>query len=69
MRPLKVGCMSLGDQRPVRRTVSVSCPILGASAVICSLNMNFKSLKKLQKHNARVVLVKVSNSFQEGLKR
>ena len=58
-----------GDLRRVRRTALESAPILGVSAVICSLNMNFQSLKNPQKHNARVVLVKVSNSFQEGLKR
>lgn len=58
-----------GDLRRVRRTALESAPILGVSAVICSLNMNFQSLKKLQKLNARVVLVKVSNSFQEGLKK
>ena len=58
-----------GDLRRVRRTALESGPILGASAVICSLNMNFQSLKRLQKLNARVVLVKVSNSFQEGLKK
>ena len=61
--------MSRGDLRQVRRTVSGSGLILGASAVICSLNMNFQSLRKLPKLSARVALVKVLNSFLEGLKK
>ena len=61
--------ISHGGQPPVRRTVLGSVQILGASVGICSLNINFQSLRKLQKHSAIVVRVKDSNSFQEGLKK